>query len=152
MTERTKSRATAPDVYSVHLPRTTYWREAHSAIAQKAFFNADTGKAFTTVLAGLALTMTTLPKISFFPAFVAGFKRVLIMHMPGITNLPALFNCCVAICANRSVALEQSAFFISVPSDNACKRAPLLMGFAPAFIAFMGAMIKLCNVWCKIGT
>merc|ERR1711862_839203 len=49
----------------------------HWVAAQNAFFNADTGNAFTTVLAGLAFTMTTLPKTSLFPAFVAGFKRVL---------------------------------------------------------------------------
>merc|ERR1719476_358608 len=119
MTERTKSRATAPDVYSVHLPRTTYWREAHSAITQKAFFNAETGNAFTTVLAGLALTMTTFPKTSLLPAFVAGFKRVLIMHKPGSTNLPALFTCCVPISAKLFTAFAQTAFFKSVLSESA---------------------------------
>merc|ERR1711890_89095 len=84
-------------------PRTSYWRSAHSATAQKAFFNAETGNAFTTVLAGLALTMTTFPKTSLLPAFVAGFKRVLIMHRPGSTNLPALFTCCVPISAKPHV-------------------------------------------------
>eukprot|EP00973_Karenia_brevis_P013358 1814116-Karenia_brevis.AAC.1 len=41
-------------------------------------FKAATGNAFTTVFAGFALTTTSLPKNIFFPAFVAGFWRVLI--------------------------------------------------------------------------
>merc|ERR550525_1642658 len=91
----------------------------HNAIAQKAFFNADTGNAFTTVLAGLAFTMTTLPKTSLLPALVAGFKRVLIMHKPGSTNLPALFTCCVPISAKLFTAFAHTAFFSSVLSESA---------------------------------
>merc|ERR1711920_903742 len=45
---------------------------------QMLFFKAATQYALTIVLAGLALTITTLPNISHLPAFVAGFKRVLI--------------------------------------------------------------------------
>ena len=48
------------------------------------FFKAETGKAFTTFLASLALTITT-----FFPAFVAAFMRVLILQTPGIVNTPS---------------------------------------------------------------
>merc|ERR1712232_851162 len=100
-------------------PRSAYWRLAHSAAAQKAFFNADTGKAFTTVLAGLALTMTTFPKTSLLPAFVAGFRRVLIMHRPGSTNLPALFTCCVPISAKLFTAFAHTAFLRPVLSESA---------------------------------
>merc|ERR1711933_390370 len=58
--------------------------------SQTLLFKAATGKAFTTVLAGLALTSHILPKISFLQAFVAGLTRVLIMTRPGKTNLPVL--------------------------------------------------------------
>merc|ERR1719510_24647 len=108
---------------------------------QKAFFNAETGNALTTVRAGLALTMTTFPKTSLFPAFVAGFKRVLIMQRPGTTNFPALLVCCVPISAKLFTTFVHSDFFISVLSESACAKAPLLIGLAPAFIAFMGAML-----------
>merc|ERR1712025_384153 len=61
--------------------------------AQIAFLSAETTKAFTTVLAGRAFTTTSLPNIMRLPAFVAGFTRVLTMHTPGTTNLPAFFTC-----------------------------------------------------------
>merc|ERR1712190_479443 len=51
-------------------------------------FKAFTGKAFTTLRAGLAFTTHILPKISRLPAFVAGFVRVLILHRPGRVNTP----------------------------------------------------------------
>ena len=62
-------------------------------------FKAETGNAFTTFLAGFALTITTLPKTSLFPAFVAGFILVLILHTPGMGNIPVLFTTCMAISA-----------------------------------------------------
>merc|ERR1719163_2565935 len=78
---------------------------------QICFFNAAAGKTFTTVLAGLALTFISLPKMILTPALVAGFVRVLIRHRPGMANTPVVFN-----------------------------RAPLLIAFAfaPCFIDFMG--------------
>merc|ERR1711862_418084 len=91
----------------------------HWVAAQNAFFNADTGNAFTTVLAGLAFTMTTLPKTSLFPAFFSGFKRVLIVHRPGITNFPALFSCCVPISAKLFTACAHTDFLSSVLSESA---------------------------------
>merc|ERR1719488_276485 len=66
---------------------------------QNSSLRAFAGKAFTTVLAGFAFTMTTLPKISRFPALVAFFWRVLIMTTPGMTNLPFFFASCVAMLA-----------------------------------------------------
>merc|ERR1712187_1110832 len=49
------------------------------ASPQNSSFSTLAGKAFTTVLAGLALTRTVLPNISRVPALVAGFLRVLIV-------------------------------------------------------------------------
>merc|ERR1712228_735801 len=66
---------------------------------QTDFLSAATAKALTIVLAGLALTITILPKISLLPAFVAGFRRVLIMHKPGIVHLPTFFTSFVATVA-----------------------------------------------------
>merc|ERR1719384_1376166 len=86
----------------------------HSASPQNCFFKTDTGKALTTVLAGLALTMTTLPKTSLLPAFVAGFNRVLIIHKPGSTNFPAFFTSFAPISAKLFTAFAHTAFFSSV--------------------------------------
>merc|ERR550525_1844687 len=90
----------------------------HSA-SQNCFFRTDTGKAFTIVLAGLALTMTVLPKTSLLPAFVAGFNRVLIIHKPGSTNFPAFFTSFAPISAKLAKALAHSPFLISVASESA---------------------------------
>merc|ERR1712004_306473 len=114
----------------------------HRTGPQNCFFKAETGKAFTTVLAGFAFTMTTLPKTSLLPALVAGLRRVLIMHSPGTTNLPTPFTCAVAISARFSTTLLQSFFFISHSPAKASARAPFVMGFAPTFIAFMGAIFQ----------
>merc|ERR1712024_395992 len=112
------------------------YREALSysskrAEPQNCFFRAAAGNAFTTVLAGLAFTMTTLPKTSLLPALVASLRRVLIMNNPGTTNLPAPFTCAVAPSASFSTTLLQSDFFISHPVAKASARPPLVMGLAP---------------------
>merc|ERR1719150_2926772 len=109
---------------------------------QTLFFNADTGKALTTVLAGLAFTITSLPNTSLFPAFVAGFNRVLIMHRPGNVNLPTLFTCFVPTSAKASMIFEQSFGLISVLPDNSWQRADLLMALAPVFMAFITIVDK----------
>merc|ERR1712039_687050 len=75
---------------------------SRTATIQTAFFRAATGKAFTTFFAGLAFTITTLPKISFLPAFVAGFVLVLRRHRPGRANPPVFFTSVVAISARLS--------------------------------------------------
>merc|ERR1719396_89211 len=111
---------------------------------QMLFFNADTGKAFTMVRAGLAFTTHIFPKISLLPAFVAGFTRVFTMHSPGIVNLPAVFNCFAATPPRLLITFMHSDFFSSVSEARASAKAPLVMGFAPdfiAFIAFIGAMV-----------
>merc|ERR1719481_2397267 len=114
--------------------------------AQIAFFSAATGKAFTTVLAFIAATVTTLPNISRLPAWVAGFTRVLIMQMPGMVHFPAFFTSLVATLLRLSRTLDTSDFFNSVSSASAWAKAPLVKAFPcfiPAFIAliaFIGAM------------
>merc|ERR1712061_734084 len=99
----------------------------HQAHAQMLFLSAATGYAFTTVLAGLALTVTSLPKIIFFPAFVAGFTRVLIWQTPGITNLPTSFTPFVAICAKLLIIVAQTFFFKPCSSAKAAAKAPFVM-------------------------
>merc|ERR1719391_265603 len=115
---------------------------AHSApLPQTLFFRADTGKAFTMVLAGFAFTITTFPKTSRLPAFVAGFNRVFTMQSPGNTNLPAFFTSFVATPARLLITFMHSDFFSSVSEAKASAKPPLVMGFAPDFIAFIGAMV-----------
>merc|ERR1719412_923331 len=126
------------------MPKTPAQNKAEfSHRVQIAFFNAATAKALTTVLAGFAFTTTPLPKISFFPAFVAGLRRVLIMHKPGIVHFPAFFTSCVATLARVSRTFVTCDFFNSVPSARACAKAPFVSGlppFMPPFMAFIGAM------------
>merc|ERR1712141_184231 len=83
------------------------------------FFRALTGKAFTMVLAGFAFTICILPKISRFPALVAGLTRVLILQRPGMVKTPAFFTSVVAIVARVLRTCVHCDFFISVPVANA---------------------------------
>merc|ERR1719159_2307800 len=103
---------------------------------QNSSLSTFAGKAFTTVFAGFALTNTTFPNISLFPAFVAGFWRVLIITKPGTTNLPFIFVCSVAMLARVLRTLPATCFFSSQLSAIAAVRAPLVM--AVPFI--IGAM------------
>merc|ERR1712187_1009277 len=80
-----------------------YKHAGYSALGtQTLFLRADTAKAFTTVLAGFALMVCILPKISFVQALVAGFFRVLIMTKPGMVNLPVVDTSFVPISARSS--------------------------------------------------
>merc|ERR1719359_2807031 len=119
--------------------------------AQMDFLSAATGKAFMTVLAGFAATVTSLPNISRLPALVAGFFLVLIMIKPGSTNLPTLFTCVAPTSASASMIFEHSAFFISQAVARASAMAPFpraapaalglaFIGFF-AFIAFMAFIV-----------
>merc|ERR1719420_2072785 len=101
-------------------------------------FKAETGNAFTTFLAGFALTITTLPKTSLFPALVAGFIRVLILQTPGMVNTPVLFTSCVAISARLLMIFPHRLFFVSVLVERASAMPPFVIAFA--FIAFIGAI------------
>merc|ERR1712137_1059474 len=86
---RTPGLAGARRNSSAVCPREAGQQRASGATAlQTLAFRAATGNAFTTFFAGLALTMTTLPKTSLLPAFVAGFIRVLIRQRPGSVKIP----------------------------------------------------------------
>merc|ERR1711941_170232 len=61
---------------------------ASAMAAQMLSLSALTGKAFTILREGFAFTMTTLPKISRLPAFVAGLVRVFNLQIPGMVNTP----------------------------------------------------------------
>ena len=58
---------------------------------QMLAFNAATGNALTTVLAGFAFTSVSLPNMILLVALVAGFLRVLILARPGMVNTPVFF-------------------------------------------------------------
>merc|ERR1719235_1731555 len=112
-------------------------------------FKAATANAFTTVLAGLALTFTSLPKAIRLPAFVAGLCLVLIMQMPGMVNLPVLFTSFAANSAKASRAFDISDLFASHASPKA-SAIPLLgmdltpfIAFIPFFIAFIAFFAML---------
>merc|ERR1712006_76963 len=64
----------------------------NNIVLQICFFSAAAGKTFTTVFAGFALTLTSLPNIVLTPALVAGFVRVLMRHKPGMANTPVFFT------------------------------------------------------------
>ena len=108
-------------------------------LGSELFFSAATQKAFTTVLAGFAFTITTLPKTSRFPAFVAGFCLVFTMHTPGMVNFPAFFNSDAATPCKLSNTATTSFRFISAPSAIVCASAVLVMGLPPAFMLFIAA-------------
>merc|ERR1719446_1151668 len=94
---------------------------------QNSSLRAFAGKALTMVLAGFAFTITTLPKISRFPALVAFFWRVLIITTPGMTNLPFFFASVVAMLARVVKAVLITPLFPSQLSASAAVRALLVM-------------------------
>merc|ERR1719336_556461 len=109
------------------------------AMTQMLFFNAATQKPLTTFVAGLALTIATLPKTSLLPAFVAGFMRVLIMTKPGMVNLPDFFTSLVATSAKPSSTFLTCAPFKSLAEASSATIADFDIAAAPfiaaAFIA-----------------
>merc|ERR1740127_247834 len=113
---------------------------------QNSSFRAFAGNALTTVFAGFAFTMTVLPKISLFPAFVAGFLRVFNMTRPGITNLAFFFTSAVAMLASVSSIFFASAFLISQASAMLPVRA--LLDMTEAFGAMVGFRSKLDSATC----
>merc|ERR1719382_462289 len=100
------------------------------------------GNAFTIFLAGFAFTITTLPKISLLPAFVAGFVLVLRRHKPGRAKTPLFFTSAVAIAARLFSTCAHWDFFNSqaVASCSAMALFPMAF-FAAAFMPFIGAMV-----------
>merc|ERR1711878_269034 len=100
---------------------------------QMLFLSAATRNALTTVVAGLAFTITTFPNTSLLPALVAGFLRVLSMQRPGMVNLPVPLTSLVATSAKVSSTFLQTAGFNSVAVASAAAMADLDIA-APAFM------------------
>merc|ERR1719469_1862963 len=117
-------------------------------LAQTIFFRAATGKAFTIVFAGFALTIISLPETSLFPALVAGFRRALIITTPGMVNLPFLTSL-AATSTRLSKTFLQSDFFTALFVSKAAKSSVLLIDAAPfmAFIAFIAGAICVKRYW-----
>merc|ERR1719510_2495514 len=117
--------------------------EAHQP--QKCFFKACAGKAFTIVLCGFAFATCILPKISRFPALVAGFTRVLILQRPGMVKTPTFFTSVAAMDARLLITLVHCDFLTSVSVANASAIADFVMALPVVFMAlpvvFMGGAI-----------
>merc|ERR1719221_415080 len=111
---------------------------AHAISAQTLSLRAFTGYAFTIFRAGRAFTITTLPKTSRLPAFVAGFVRVLILHKPGTVKIPLLDTSWEAISAKLPMTFMHTDFFNSHSFAKASAMAPLPMAF---WVVFMGAIL-----------
>merc|ERR1719382_1335947 len=105
------------------------------------------GKALTIFLAGLALTIITLPKTSRLPALVAGFMRVLIRHKPGSVKMPVFATSLVATSDNDPMNLAATDFLSSHAVASASAMAPLVM--ALAVFVFMGAISSAATQWTK---
>ena len=102
---------------------------------------AATGYAFTIVFAGFALTITTLPKISLFPALVAGLVRVFNLQMPGIVKTPVFL---VSFCATEARVFNKVLHTFCLSSnlvDKALARPDLLMARAALVAAFIGLLV-----------
>merc|ERR1712226_848067 len=93
---------------------------------QNCFLRADTAKAFTTVFAGFALTITVLPKISFLPALVAGFTRVLIRQSPGRVKMPFFFTSAVAMATTSPSILLATEDLTPLASPSAAASPDLV--------------------------
>merc|ERR1712224_609695 len=96
---------------------------------QICFLSAATGKAFTTVFAGFAFTLVSLPKIILVHAFVAGLVLVLMRQRPGTANTPVFLTSFAATVTRLFKIFEQSLVFMSC-------------SVATDFNAFMGAIMK----------
>merc|ERR1719387_3100197 len=101
------------------------------------FFNAAKAKAFTTFLAGLALTFTNSPNAMRLPAFVAGLYLFLIMQTPGMVNLPVPFTSLPASSAKASKTFDTSDLFFSQAAPTASAMALFGIAFTPFFMLFM---------------
>merc|ERR1719421_2154816 len=102
--------------------------------SQICFLSAATGKAFTTVFAGFALTLVSLPNITFTHAFVA----VLMRQIPGSVKMPVFFTSFVARAARLVITPEQAFCFKPCSVAMAFVNAPFVIAFALAFMDFIG--------------
>merc|ERR1719384_60301 len=112
---------------------------------QIAPLRAAVGNALTTVLAGFALTTTSLPNIIFLEAFVAGFLLVLILARPGIVNTPDFFTSAVPTSAKLAKSFMTTLFFSSQLVARASAMVPLVMAFVGAAFIPFGAMAILAE-------
>merc|ERR1719439_234350 len=94
------------------------------------------GNALTIFFAGFALTMHILPKISFLPALVAGFVRVLMRQRPGMVKMPVFFTSLVPMATKLLITAEHCFCFKSCSVAMAFVTAPFDMAFLPVFMAF----------------
>merc|ERR1740138_1425851 len=131
----------SPNLFRRLPTRSRSARGLQAATAQTLALRAATGKALTTFFAGLAFTMTTLPKTSLLPAFVAGFILVLILHKPGRVKMPDLTTSFVAMSHRLPISFAHTVFLSSLSVASASASAPFVM--ALAVVDFMGAMSLL---------
>merc|ERR1719498_1668287 len=110
---------------------------------------AVAGKAFTTVLAGFALTLISWPKAIRVPAFVAGFVLVLMRQSPGMVKTPVFLTSLVAMAARLSKIWFTSLVFNSCSVAMSLTMALLvnlllLEAFMAVFMAafFIGAILR----------
>merc|ERR1719181_1213077 len=125
------------------------------ALLQICFFSADAGKAFTTVFAGFAATLTSLPNITLVPAFVAGFTRVLMRKRFGTVKIPFFFTSAAAMATKESSTSRHTFGFSSCSAAMVAVKSPFVMALPLlrafiafgafiafiAFMAFMGAIV-----------
>merc|ERR1712066_215741 len=140
---RVPTRSSASRALSYMSPRAEIMLSCqhHWLPAQMLFFRAAAGKAFTTFRAGLAFTITTLPKTSFSPPFVAGFVRSFSLHNPGRENKPVFETSVCATSANVSTNFEHTDFLSSHEVASASVIAPFVMHFV--VWVFMGAIAPM---------
>merc|ERR1719473_594247 len=95
------------------------------------------------VFAGFAFTLVSLPNMILTPAFVAGFKRVLMRHTPGTVKTPDALTSFVAMATMLLMTSEQAFCFKPCSVARAFAKAPFVIAFfAPAFIDFIGGNIS----------
>merc|ERR1719190_10319 len=117
---------------------------AATAAAQMLSLRAFTGKAFTVFRAGFAFTITTLPKISRLPAFVAGFVLAFNLHRPGTAKTPVFATSFAASSAKLFITWVHCFVFNSHDVASALAMAPFVMLFADFIaVAFMGGNMAL---------
>merc|ERR1719188_1359718 len=123
---------------SADRPREAGQQVAQEVSPQTLALSAAAGNALTILRAGLAFTTHSFPKISFFPALVAGFTLTLNLQRPGIEKSPVLVTSVVAMLTRLSIALLHTFFFSSHAAAIFSAIAPLVIALG-AF-AFMGAI------------
>merc|ERR1719198_2616793 len=149
----TNCMAIDPQTCSVEFPQGASLEDANNfkswVASQIWVLRAETAKAFTTVLAAFAFTLTSLPKIFRMPALVAGLTRVLMRARPGMVKMPVFFTSVVARAARLSRSSEHAFGFISCFAANAAQMAPFDMALAPDFMLFMDFMLFIGAMVCK---